>query len=202
MKRLVIICVVLLLAAPYTKAGTIDVEGAISWEANIDEDARTASIIETIGPGPGPVLKKFLNINNPGIWTISVIANNGSGQTWTDFHYDILFPPPAQSVPNDGIDFNNPQAGGGLPCATIGPLQVCVGTWTILPDSLHVQFDQGNPGGTVAPGGTVSMVFDLTISSPPVNMPVNFTLSEYYTIPEPITLSLMIFGAVMVRRKR
>lgn len=177
-------------------AASIEVEGAESWQAQIDEQQRHASIIETIGPGPGPVLKKFLNVNAPGVWTTTVIATNNSGQTWVDYHYDILFPPPQPSVPGDGIDFNNPQAGGGLPCATVGPLQVCVGTWMITPDSLWVQFNQGPSRNVVLPGQAVSMVFDFTVASPPVNLPVNFTLSQHYSVPEPSGLVLAALGAV------
>ena len=197
-------CTVLAVAVARVSAGTIEVEGALAWSASLDEQGRTALISETLGPGPGPVLKKFLNVNTPGVWTATVIATNGSGQTWTDFHYDLLYPPAVPSVANDGIDFNNPQVGGGLPCATIGALQVCVGTWSIMPDSLWVDFTQGNSTGTVPPGQVVSMVFDLTIASPPVQMPVSFTLAEHYTIPEPATLGLLLVGlvALLPRRRR
>src|SRR3990172_12342165 len=116
---------------PSVGAGEIEVKNAESWSARIDEEQQTALIEETIGRAPAPVLKHFINIGNPGVWTITVIANNNSGQTWVDDHYDILFPPGQLSVPGDGIDFNNPQVGPGLPCATIDALTVCVGTWTI-----------------------------------------------------------------------
>jgi len=57
-------------------AASIEVEGAQSWQAQIDEQQRHATIIETIGPGPGPVLKKFLNVNAAGVWSTTVIATN------------------------------------------------------------------------------------------------------------------------------
>ena len=186
-------------------AASIEVEGAQSWQAQIDEQQRHATIIETIGPGPGPVLKKFLNVNAAGVWSTTVIATNNSGRTWVDYHFDILFPPPQPSVPGDGIDFNNPQVGPGLPCASVGLLPVCVGTWMITPDSLWVQFNQGQPQSVVMPGQTVSMVFDFTIASPPVNLPVNFTLSQHYSVPEPSGLVLAAFsvaGLLGLRRCR
>jgi hypothetical protein len=63
---------------------------------------------ESLGPGPGPALKKLLNVNTLIVWTASPLATNGSAQIRTDVRSLTLFPPLMPSVANAVIDFPQP----------------------------------------------------------------------------------------------
>jgi hypothetical protein len=128
------------------------------------EQRRNALNSKTLGPGPRPVLKQFLNVNSLGMWTASAAATHGTTQSWSHFYDDTLFPPLMPSAVDDGIDSQPSACRQGTVRRPDRRALGLRGIKSIMPDSRCVDFTQGSPTGAIRPGQSVSMVFDLMIA--------------------------------------
>jgi hypothetical protein len=140
----------------------------------------------------GPIDITFNTANSGGVpntYTVAEgITNNVSpAVTWTDYHEQL-----GSGTGNNFVDLNT--------LVTFAPPTVNsnFGLMTLAPQAIDMS------QGTVTPGNTLSVGFDLTVPDEPAGGGASFTLRQYPTVPEPATVSLLAVGSLglFARRRR
>ena len=139
----------------------------------------------------GPIDITFNTANSGGPNTYVVgegITNNVTpAVTWTDYHEQLGSGTGNNFVPAAAnVSFALPDNNSNFSVMTLAPQTIDMS------------------GGTVTPGNTLSVGFDVTVPDQVGTNGITFTLRQFPSVPEPASLSLLGLGALSLlgRRRR
>jgi len=177
-------------SGPYTATGTAGNATATVISAFPTFDITSAAKSFT---SIGPLDYSFPATNNGATVTylVSEGITNNTNQTWTDYHEQLGTGTDGQFVVGDAVKFVTPADS----------------TYTnpSFPTRTVTGNDLTYTGGSVAPGQAISITFSITVPDVAgAAGPVNFTLRQFPTVPEPATFGLLAVGAIglLGRRRR